>query len=88
MVVWLVRLYGLTLYDYDINAYCNDINNQDPYAYAFAILSIWQVEMPAGTNTSIITGYPNGSCNPQGYTNRAEAVTFVMRAYAGLGQKK
>jgi len=34
----------------------------------------------------MITGYPDGSCKPQGYTNRAEAITYVLRAYTGLGQ--
>ncbi|MBT5824050.1 DUF5011 domain-containing protein [Candidatus Peregrinibacteria bacterium] len=86
MVVWEARLYGLTSFDYDITKVCNDIRNSDPWAYAFAIMTDWIVEFPTGFTTPMITGYPDGSCKPQGYTNRAEAITYVLRAYTGLGQ--
>ncbi|MBT4384894.1 S-layer homology domain-containing protein [Candidatus Peregrinibacteria bacterium] len=86
MLVWFARLYNFTLYDFEIRQYCSDINQYDPYAYAFALAAQWDVEMPTGHMTTILTGNPDGTCSPSGYMNRAEAVTFTLRVLAGAGR--
>ena len=85
MAVWMMRVHGLTNFDYNIRPLCNDMQNSDPSAYAFATLREMKAELPTGNTTRVMTGLPDGSCQPNSLTNRAEAITFVLRGYSALG---
>lgn len=81
IVVWAARLWTWTTFDYDVQEFCSDIINTDPYAYAFAYTSEAVVEVPGSGTTRVTTGYANGTCRPSNNVNRAEMAAWAIRFY-------
>ncbi len=86
LVVYIARALGLSSYSYEVDY--TDVDEDDWFAYAIALLSRTESDyvkdMPYdGTDEElpVLEGYQDGSFRPYGDINRAEALTMIYRAY-------
>lgn len=84
LAVYVARALGLTTYSYSVDF--TDVDHDDYYAYAIALLSDEDnaVDVPYDDESElvpVIEGYSNNTFRPENSITRSEALAMIYRAY-------